>query len=61
MMPSTSTRKSSDKIEGMNKLVKTMSTKVNTIEMKNKNQNRPLQEGNPNQFRCPFVPIFLPR
>ena len=29
--------------------------------MENKNQNRPLQEGNPNQFRRPFVPRFLPR
>ena len=31
--------------------------------MENKNKNRPIQEGdwNPNQFRRPFVPRFLPR
>ena len=29
--------------------------------MENKNLSQPLQEGNPNQFRQPFVPRFLPR
>ena len=61
MMPSTSTGKSLDKMDEMTKLIKNLSTKINMLEMDNKNQNRSLQEGNPNQFRCPFVPIFLPR
>ena len=29
--------------------------------MENNNLSRPLQEGNPNQFKCPFVPIFMPK
>ena len=29
--------------------------------MENKNSSIPLQEGNPNQFRRPFIPRFLPR
>ena len=45
----------------MNKLIKNLFAKVNRLEMENKNLSRPLQEGDPNQFRCPFVPIFLPR
>ena len=60
-MPLTSTRKSSDKMDEMTKLIKNLSTKINRLEMENKNQNRPLQEGNPNQFRRPFVPRFFPR
>ena len=44
-----------------NSLDKNLSAKSNRIEMENKNLSRPLQEGNPNQFICPFVPIFLPR
>ena len=30
-------------------------------QMENKNLSRPLQEGNPNQFRRPFFPRFFPR
>ena len=47
----------------MTKLIKNMFAKINTLEMENKNQNRPMQEGdqNPNQFRRPFVPRLLPR
>ena len=45
----------------MSKIIKNLSTKVNRLEMENKNLNIPLQEGNTNQFRRPFVPRFLPR
>ena len=47
----------------MSKLIKNMSIKINRLEIENKNQNRPVQDGdrNPNQFRRPFVPRFLPR
>ena len=45
----------------MTKLIKNLSAKINMLEMDNKNQNRSLQEGNPNKFRRPFVPIFLLR
>ena len=45
----------------MNKLIKNLSAKVNRIEMENKNLSRPMHEGNPNQFRRPFVQRFIPR
>ena len=47
----------------MTKLIKNLSTKINRLEMENKNQKRPLQERdrNPNKFRCSFAPRFLPR
>ena len=45
----------------MDKLIKNISTKFNILEIENKNLSRPLHEGNPNQFRRPFVPIFFPR
>jgi len=40
-----------------------MSAKINRLEKENKNQTRPIQEGerNPNQFRHHFVPRFLLR
>ena len=60
-MPSTSTGNSSDKMDEMNKIIQNLSAKVNILEMENKNLSQPLQEGNPNQFRWPFVPRFLPR
>ena len=60
-MDSTSIARSSDKMDDMNKLIKNMSTKVNRLEMENKNLSRPVHEGNPNQFRRPFVPRFIPR
>ena len=60
-MPSTSTSKSSKKMNEMNKIIKNLSTKVNILEMENNNLSISLQKGNPNQFRRPFVPIFLPR
>ena len=46
----------------MAKLVKILTTKLNKLELE-KNSNKPTQEGqrNPNQFRRPFVPIFIPR
>ena len=64
MMPLTSTGKSlGNKIDEMTKLIKNMFAKINRLEMENKNQNRPMQEGdrNPNQFRRSFVHRFLPR
>ena len=64
MMPSTSTRKSSEnKLDEMTKLIKNMYEKINRLEMENKNQNRPMKEGyrNTNQFRCSFVPRYLHR
>ena len=60
-MPSTSIVKSWEKMDEMNNLIKNLSTKVNRLEMENKNLSRPLQEGNPNQFRRDFVPRFFPR
>ena len=60
-MTSTSMGNSSGKMDDTNKLIKNLSTKVNRLEMENINLSQPLQEGNPNQFRRPFVPIFLPR
>jgi len=64
MMSSTSTRKSSkNKLDETTKLIKNMSAKINRLEKENKNQTRPIQEGerNPNQFRHHFVPRFLLR
>ena len=53
--------RSLDKMDDMNKLIKNLSAKVNRLEMENKNLSRPVHEGNPNQFRKPFVPRFIPR
>ena len=61
MMPSTSTGKSSWKMNEMDKLIKSLFAKVNILEMDNKNLSRCLQEGNPNKFKNPFVAIFLTR
>ena len=61
MIASASSGKRLDKMDEMNKLIKNLSMKVNRLEMENKNISIPLQEGNPNQFRRPFVPRFLPR
>jgi len=64
MMSSTSTWKSSkNKLDETTKLIKNMSAKINRLEKENKNQTRPIQEGerNPNQFRHHFVPRFLLR
>ena len=61
MMPSNSTCKSFGKRDEMDKLIKSLSAKFNILEMQNNNLSRPLQEGNPNEFRHPFVPIFFPR
>ena len=49
----------------MAKLVKILTSKLNKLELE-KNSNKPAQEGernpnNPNQFRCQFAPIFIPR
>ena len=60
-MPSTSTGNSSYKMDEMNKIIQNLSAKVNILEMENKNLSRPLQEGNPNQFRHLFVSRFMPR
>ena len=53
--------RSSDKMDDMNKLIKNLSAKVNRLEMENKNLSRHVHEGNPNQFRKPFVPRFITR
>ena len=50
-MTTTSASKSLDKMDEMNKIIKNLSTKVNILEMDNKNLSQHLQEGNPNQFR----------
>ena len=60
-MPSTSMARSSEKMDDMNKLIKNLSAKVNRLEIENKNLSRLVHEGNPNQFRKPFVPSFIPR
>ena len=46
----------------MTKLVRTLTAKLNKQEL-DKNPNKPTQEGerNPNQFRRPFAPRFIPR
>ena len=45
----------------MAKLVRTLTTKINKLDFE-KNSNRPTQGGerNPNQFRHPFAPRFIP-
>ena len=63
MIPPTSTSQTTDiKIDEMAKLVKILTAKLNKLELE-KNLNRPAQEGerNPNQFRHPFAPRFIPR
>ena len=63
MIQPTSTSKTAEsKIDEMTKLVRALTTKVNELEL-DKNPNKPTLEGeiNPNQFRHPFVPIFIPR
>ena len=53
--------RSLEKMDDMNKLIKKLLAKVNRLEMENKNMSRLVHEGNPNQFRKPFVPRFIPR
>ena len=60
-MASTSMARSSNKMDDMNKLMKNLFAKLNILEMENKNLSWPVHEGNPNQFRKPFVPRFIPR
>ena len=63
MIPPTSTSQTSEsKIDDMAKLVRTLTTKLNKLEL-DKNSNKPPQEGerNPNQCRRPFAPRFIPR
>ena len=46
----------------MTKMVRTLTAKLNKLEL-DKNPNKPSQEGerNPNKFRHPFSPRFIPR
>ena len=46
----------------MTKLVRNLTTKLNKLALE-KSSNKPTQEGerNPNQFRHPFAPRFIPR
>ena len=63
MIPPTSTSQTTEsKINEMTKLVRTLTAKLNKQEL-DKNPNKPTQEGeiNPNQFRHPFSPRFIPR
>ena len=51
-------------MDDMTKLIKNLSTKINRLEMENRNQNKHVQVNdnkNPNQFRRPFNPRFFPR
>ena len=50
-------------MDEMSKIIKILSAKIDRLEMGNKNQNKPIPEGdrNQNQFRRPFAPRFLPR
>ena len=50
-------------MDEMNKIVKNLSVKIDRLELGNKNQNKPIHEGerNQNHFIRPFVPRFLPR
>ena len=64
IIPSNSTGKALDsKMDEMNKIIKNLSIKIDRLELGNKNQNKPIPEGerNQNQFRRPFVPRFLLR
>ena len=47
----------------MNKIIKNLSVKIDRLELGNKNQNKPIPEGERNhyQFRRPFVPRFFLR
>ena len=56
-------RASDSKMDEMNKIIKNLSVKIDRLELGNKNQNKPIPEGEryQNQFRRPFVPRFLPR
>ena len=50
-------------MDEMNKIIKNLSAKIDRLEMGNRNQNKPIPEGDRNQiqFRRPFAPRFLPR
>ena len=50
-------------MDEMNKIIKNLSAKIDRLELGNKNQNKPIPEGerNQNQFRRPFAPRFFPR
>ena len=56
-------RYSDSKMDEMNKTIKNLSVKIDRLELGNKNQKKPIPEGerNQNQFRRPFAPRFLPR
>ena len=50
-------------MDEMNKIIKSLSAKIDRLERRNRNQNKPIPEGdrNENPFRRPFAPMFLPR
>ena len=60
--PTSASQTTKSKIDEMTKLVRTLTAKLNKLEL-DKSPNKLIQEGErkPNQFRCPFVPIFIPR
>ena len=47
----------------MSKIIKNLSVNIDRLELGNKNQNKPIPEGerNQNQFRRPFALRFFPR
>ena len=65
MSPSTSETKLADsKIDDMTKLIKNMFAKLSRLEMKNKSQNKLVQDNdnkNRNHFRRTLNPSFFPR
>ena len=50
-------------MDEMNKIIKKIYVKIDRLELGNKNQNKPITEGerNQNYFRRPFAPRFFPR
>ena len=63
MIPPTYTSQTTkSKIDEMTKLVRTLTAKLNKLELE-KNSIKPTKDGerNPNQFRRPFSPRFIPR
>ena len=50
-------------MDEMSKIIKNLSIKIDRLELGNKNQNKPIPEGqiNQDQFRIPFAPRILPR
>ena len=50
-------------MDEMSKIIKSLFAKIDILEMGNRNQNKPMPEGDRNQtqFKRSFAPRFLPR